>query len=76
MCGETYGRLDFLDHHFASPVHQQAYYHCLWRACSCGFTILAAAINHLETKTCDFMMFDAVQNSVGRMFDPRGMASF
>lgn len=34
---------------------------------------LAAVINHLESESCDYMHFEAVQKNVERILDPRRM---
>lgn len=76
MCGKVYDRLNSLNQHLASPAHQQAYYHCPNRRCGREFTTLAATMNHLESESCGFMRFDAVQSNVGRILDSRRMISF
>ncbi|KAJ0315170.1 hypothetical protein Brms1b_006283 [Colletotrichum noveboracense] len=44
--------------------------------CGKEFTLLAAVINHLESESCKFMRFDAVQQNVERIIDPGRMISF
>ncbi|KZL85925.1 zinc finger protein [Colletotrichum incanum] len=75
LCGNLYAKLNSLNQHLASPAHQQAYYHCPNRICGREFTTLGATMNHLESESCGFMRFEAVQSSVGRILDSRRMIS-
>lgn len=43
---------------------QQALYHCPKRTCAKDFTTLGALINHLESETCGFVRFGAVQANI------------
>ncbi|KAK2741961.1 hypothetical protein CKAH01_01388 [Colletotrichum kahawae] len=76
ICGNSYGKLNSLNQHLNSPVHQQSLYHCPNRRCGREFTTLAAAMNHLESESCGFMRFEAVQQNVGRILDSRRMIQF
>lgn len=76
MCGNLYGKLNSLNQHLNSPVHQQSLYHCPNRHCGREFTTLAATMNHLESESCGFMRFEAVQQNVGRILDSRRMIQF
>ncbi|GJC86554.1 hypothetical protein ColLi_09392 [Colletotrichum liriopes] len=76
LCSNLYAKLGSLNQHLASPAHQQAYYHCPNRTCRREFTTLAATMNHLESESCGFMRFEAVQSNVGRVLDSRRMISF
>ncbi|KAH6895885.1 hypothetical protein B0T10DRAFT_456131 [Thelonectria olida] len=67
LCHNLYKNLFDLNQHLASPKHQQALYHCPNRSCSKEFTTLAGLINHLESESCGYMRFQAVQTGVGRL---------
>jgi hypothetical protein len=64
ICGRTFARLVSLNQHLSSPVHQQSLYQCPNRGCSKDFSTLGALINHLESESCQFMSFQAVQDNL------------
>ncbi|KAI1143144.1 hypothetical protein F5Y05DRAFT_143730 [Hypoxylon sp. FL0543] len=66
LCHNNFTTLNGLNQHLNSPRHQQALYHCPNRL-NCGreFKTLAAVMNHLESESCAYMRFEAVQNTVG-----------
>ncbi|OHW96406.1 zinc finger protein [Colletotrichum incanum] len=76
LCGGRFARLDFLNQHLQSPKHQQNLYHCPKRSCRKEFSTLAAVGNHLESESCNFMRFEAVQETAKRIFDPGRMIAF
>lgn len=76
LCHRLFNSLHGLDQHITSPVHQQSLYHCPNRACGRDFTTLAAVMNHLESESCNFMRFSAVQKNVQRIVNPRNMIQF
>lgn len=76
LCGAQFARLESLNQHLQSPKHQQNLYHCPKRSCGKKFTTLAAVLNHLESESCNFMRFEAVQESAKRIFDPGHMIAF
>lgn len=73
LCGRLFGQLKSLNQHLSSPAHQQKLYHCPNGHCDKDFVTLAALINHLESESCKFMRFDAVQRKVAQILDPRRM---
>lgn len=76
LCGRFFQSLPSLNQHLQSPVHQQDLYHCPNRQCRKNFTTLAAVINHLESETCGFMRFDAVQSNTQSIVNPSRMIGF
>lgn len=73
LCHRLFGKLASLNQHLSSPIHQQKLYHCPNSRCGREFTTLAAVINHLESESCEYMRFEAVQKNVDRIVDPRRM---
>ncbi|OHE92503.1 hypothetical protein CORC01_12221 [Colletotrichum orchidophilum] len=76
LCHRAFTTLPGLNQHLNSPIHQQNLYHCPNHRCGREFTTLAATINHLESESCDYMRFKAVQKNVEQIFDSRRMISF
>ncbi|KAK7216824.1 hypothetical protein V2G26_004827 [Clonostachys chloroleuca] len=76
LCSRLFNTLNGLNQHLNSPVHQQALYHCPNPSCRRDFTTLAATINHLESESCGFMKFRAVQTNVERIINPNRMLQF
>ncbi|KAL1623759.1 hypothetical protein SLS54_004220 [Diplodia seriata] len=67
VCYKVFGTPAGLNAHVRSPVHQAPLYHCPNKRGTCGgrkFPTLAALFNHLESQTCNFIRFEAVQKSV------------
>ncbi|KAH7248687.1 putative zinc finger protein [Fusarium redolens] len=64
FCGDLFRQLSSLNQHLASPRHQQELYHCPNRKCLKEFTTLAGMVNHLESESCRFLRFGAVQNGI------------
>ncbi|EJP61119.1 zinc finger protein [Beauveria bassiana ARSEF 2860] len=73
LCARLFGKLASLNQHLGSPIHQRKLYHCPNRRCNRDFKPLAAVINHLESESCDYMRFEAVQTNVQRILDPNRM---
>ncbi|KAI2469905.1 hypothetical protein F4781DRAFT_392863 [Annulohypoxylon bovei var. microspora] len=68
LCRREFRSLPGLNQHLGSPVHQQALYHCPNRnGCGREYKTLAAVMNHLESESCAFMRFEAVQSTVGNL---------
>lgn len=65
MCHKTFAQLRPLNQHLNSPAHKQKIYHCPKRDCARDFVSLAALFNHLESESCGFIRFEAVQANVG-----------
>ncbi|KAF4954854.1 hypothetical protein FGADI_4956 [Fusarium gaditjirri] len=68
FCGDLFRQLSSLNQHLASPRHQQELYHCPNRKCLKEFTTLAGMVNHLESESCRFLRFGAVQNGIRGFF--------
>ncbi|KAI1461519.1 hypothetical protein F4805DRAFT_235423 [Annulohypoxylon moriforme] len=65
LCHRNFVSMNVLNGHLNSPAHQQALYHCPNRhACGRDFKTLAAVMNHLESESCGYSRFEAVQNTV------------
>ncbi|KAH7150369.1 hypothetical protein B0J13DRAFT_287648 [Dactylonectria estremocensis] len=64
LCHRLFDALTSLNAHLSSPRHQQNLYHCPSRSCHKEFTTLAGLINHLESESCGYIRFQAVQNGI------------
>jgi len=73
LCHRLFRQLAHLNHHLNSPAHQEKLYHCPNSPCKREFTTLAAVMNHLESQSCGYMRFEAVQKYVKRIVDPSRM---
>ncbi|RSH86372.1 uncharacterized protein EHS24_004622 [Apiotrichum porosum] len=62
--------------HLNSPVHRPEVYHCPNRQCAHDFKSLASTANHLESESCGFMSFKAVQDMFPTMTTSRLMLAF
>ncbi|KAK4112878.1 hypothetical protein N656DRAFT_731338 [Canariomyces notabilis] len=67
FCHREFGKLQSLTQHLNSPAHQQELDHCPNRACRMDFKTLASVINRLESESCGFMRFEAVQGKMGNV---------
>ncbi|KAF4974952.1 hypothetical protein FZEAL_8215 [Fusarium zealandicum] len=76
LCHTLFKHLSGLNQHLESPRHQQKLYHCPNRACFKEFTTLAGLINHLESESCSFMRFEAVQNGVRGLVSSNRLIGF
>ncbi|KAK3317695.1 putative zinc finger protein [Cercophora scortea] len=76
LCDRTFSRLASLNQHLQSPAHQQDLYHCPNRGCAQEFKTLAALINHLESESCGFMRFDAVQKQMSGLVSSNRLIGF
>lgn len=59
-----------------SFLDQQDLYHCPNRACRLNFKTLASVINHLESESCGFMRFGAVQAKMGNVLSGDRLMKF
>ncbi|KAI0895122.1 hypothetical protein F4806DRAFT_503077 [Annulohypoxylon nitens] len=77
LCGRAFGRLQSLNQHLDSAVHQPKLYHCP-KVYDCGreFTSLAGVMNHLESETCGYTTFENVQKSIQRILTTDNLISF
>lgn len=75
ICHRTFAKLNSLNQHLGSPVHQQNLYHCPGLSCEREFTTLGGLVNHFESESCGCMRFSAVQNRVGQILDSSRMIS-
>ncbi|KAK2696614.1 hypothetical protein QWA68_004719 [Fusarium oxysporum] len=76
FCGDLFRQLSSLNQHLASPRHQQELYHCPNRNCLKEFTTLAGMVNHLESESCRFLRFGAVQNGIRGFFSSDRLIAF
>ncbi|RBR21359.1 uncharacterized protein FIESC28_04896 [Fusarium coffeatum] len=76
ICHDLFPYLSSLNQHLDSPRHQRDLYHCPNRSCLREFTTLAGLINHLESESCRFMRFQAVQNGIRGLFSSQRNVSF
>ncbi|XEV05266.1 hypothetical protein FSHL1_010553 [Fusarium sambucinum] len=77
LCHDSFRRLSSLNQHLESPRHQQNLYHCPNRSCFKEFTTLAGLVNHLESESCRFMRFQAIQNGMrGLVSSSRGIGFY
>ncbi|KAB5540315.1 hypothetical protein GE09DRAFT_1245347 [Coniochaeta sp. 2T2.1] len=70
FCHREFGKLQSLQQHLSSPIHQQNLYHCPGANCRKDFASLAAIINHFESESCGFMRFEKVQQRFGDIIAP------
>ncbi|KAH8736377.1 hypothetical protein BGZ61DRAFT_94103 [Ilyonectria robusta] len=76
LCHRLFDALPSLNAHLSSPRHQQNLYHCPGRSCSKEFTTLAALVNHLESESCGFMRFQAVQTGINNLVSSNRLIGF
>ncbi|KAK3388597.1 hypothetical protein B0T20DRAFT_98610 [Sordaria brevicollis] len=76
LCSRVCTTREGLDKHLNSPAHYSILYHCPNNNCPSEFKTLAAIINHLESESCRFMGFDAVQKKMGQVVTKGRMISF
>jgi hypothetical protein len=78
ICHRGFDSLRGLNQHVNSPIHKEKVYHCPNKRGGCDkqFVSLAALFNHLESESCSFMRFSAVQSHVGTILDGRRMIAF
>ncbi|KAK1776525.1 hypothetical protein QBC45DRAFT_357274 [Copromyces sp. CBS 386.78] len=76
LCSRVCSTRDGLDKHLNSPAHYSILYHCPNRACNSEFKTLASIINHLESESCRFMQFEAVQKRMGQVVTSGRMIEF
>jgi len=50
---------------------EQALYHCPNNACRKDFKNLASIVNHLESESCGYLRFDAVQKKMANLTNGR-----
>ncbi|KAK1722919.1 uncharacterized protein BDZ83DRAFT_721024 [Colletotrichum acutatum] len=73
LCSGRFASRESLNQLLKSPKHQQSPYHCPKHGCPREFSTLAAVTEHLQSESCDFMAFEAVQEIAARIFDPGRM---
>lgn len=56
-----------------SSTDQQDLYHCPNGSCKVNFKTLASVINHLESESCGYMRFRAVQYTIGDVLGNDGL---
>ncbi|KAI1093518.1 hypothetical protein F5B19DRAFT_124203 [Rostrohypoxylon terebratum] len=77
LCHKCFNTINGLNNHLSSPFHQRALYHCPNRnRCGRDFKTLAAVMNHLESESCGFSRFEAVQNTVSNVVSGDRLLTF
>ncbi|KAI1136434.1 hypothetical protein F5Y05DRAFT_415203 [Hypoxylon sp. FL0543] len=77
FCHRQFKKLESLNQHLSSPVHQQNLYHCPNRPkCGREFSTLAALMNHLESESCGYTKFENVQKSVKNIVSSDRLITF
>ncbi|KAF2433399.1 hypothetical protein EJ08DRAFT_668985 [Tothia fuscella] len=71
LCRREFSKLQGLNQHLGSPVHQQPIYHCPKNTCCKEFRHLAGLFNHFESESCGYIRFEHVQNSVNGLLTGR-----
>ncbi|KAG8529016.1 uncharacterized protein KY384_006706 [Bacidia gigantensis] len=70
LCHRCFRAPAHLDQHLKSPAHMQQIYHCPnSKNCGLQFKTLAAMFNHLESESCRFTKFEAVQRNMTNFFN-------
>ena len=55
---------------------QKALYHCPNRSCDREFKVFTSLINHLESESCGFIRFQAVQKKLGDIVSSKRRIQF
>lgn len=76
FCRRTFGKLFSLNQHLSSPAHQQPLYHCPNQSCRKDYVTLGALINHLESESCRFIRFEAVQRQAYKLIQSNRLIQF
>ncbi|KAK8170801.1 putative zinc finger protein [Phyllosticta citrichinensis] len=76
LCHRVFCAPNSLRQHLESPAHARKLYHCPNRRCGREFAGLAMLFNHLESESCNFVKFDAVQKNVGGILTGQRLISF
>ncbi|KAH8807236.1 hypothetical protein F5884DRAFT_899669 [Xylogone sp. PMI_703] len=76
LCHGLFGKLQGLNQHLNSPIHQESLYHCPNRGCRKDFKTLAGIINHLESESCGCTRFENVQNSIQGVISGNRLLAF
>lgn len=76
LCHRVFAKLATLNKHVNSGPHRENIYHCPNRNCGKNFVSLASLFNHLESESCQFMRFEAVQKQVTRFLDSSRLIGF
>ncbi|KAF4894952.1 Zinc finger protein 26 [Colletotrichum fructicola] len=76
LCGSSFKLLNSLNQHLQSPKHQEKAYHCPNQRCGEKFSEFAAFTEHLQSESCNYITFEAVQETAKRIFDPGRMIAF
>lgn len=64
LCHNTFGTLDALNRHLASPIHQERIYRCPLSTCLATFSTLSALCQHVESESCGVLRFRAAREGV------------
>lgn len=75
LCHREFNSRQSLTQHLNSSVHKQLVYHCPNFRCGKESSTLAGLFNHLESESCNYMRFQAVQTHVRGIVTGRKMIS-
>ncbi|KAG8699116.1 hypothetical protein FRC08_005496 [Ceratobasidium sp. 394] len=69
LCHKEFRSLNALNQHLASPLHEQATYHCptLGTGCNLQFKSLGHLFQHIEGGSCGVGRFQVVQDGMKHM---------
>ena len=67
LCHGTFGTLDALNRHLASPRHLERTYRCPLQSCSITFSTLSALCQHVESERCGVLRFPAAREGMGNL---------
>ncbi|KAK7515290.1 putative zinc finger protein [Phyllosticta citriasiana] len=76
LCHREFGIPSSLRQHLESPAHARKLYHFPNRRCNKDFAGLGMLFNHLESESCKFVKFDAVQRNVGGILTGQRLIAF
>ncbi|KAI9569464.1 hypothetical protein HD554DRAFT_2217037 [Boletus coccyginus] len=73
LCHNTFGTLDALNRHLASPRHQERTYRC--PHCLATFNTLSGLCQHVESESCGVLRFRAAREGMDNLFRHMGRLS-
>ncbi|KAK8237628.1 putative zinc finger protein [Phyllosticta capitalensis] len=76
LCHREFNQTNSLRQHLESPAHARKLYHCPNGRCPKEFAGLAMLFNHLESESCNFVKFEAVQRNVNGILTGNRLIGF
>ncbi|KAH0837858.1 hypothetical protein J3R83DRAFT_6085 [Lanmaoa asiatica] len=67
LCHKTFGTLDALNRHLASPKHEDKIYRCPLSTCLTTFSTLSALCQHVESERCGVLRFRAAREGMDHL---------